>query len=607
MFSPFTYLFSRRNSDGPLGQAPHTGRAQSDAPDASPPQTVDGPACTPLSNQGATTETTQVTRSARSRFDLISLSESESRKIQEAFEYLQESACQDAVSPDAPVALNIISIMRSGKFRAQVAFPHQDPEDAIRNALYLQRLVGSSSDGADFFKNLQNSKLLTTSAPSLRASSPDPFTPSRSSPTDERASPVPMASSLVLVIASTKARLIEDFPPTWYNNACGSSTVIENAPWESVVHASPTTHKDLNQALPVSVLSKLFAATVKDSHESGEYTKTRATILMTLGQYFCSAVYSSAIAGSMILTAVQVGHRRALDIALAAVQHIPLLEGAATLARRASVQGSTEDVLTEFVAALDGNLIPNESDQYLKWHSLVPAPGESSRQFLTRLVTAAATISKTEEDIVNQFRMGIDQSVKTGSSVAQSVRSDTRACKTLSELNKERASNRSLYDMPLIAAPRRTPISPTPTLLSGTHGAPAGAGALQQDGLTLIGKPLRQAYDVALFAAKTKEFYGSAMSPTIQPIAAYGQPPVEWRDCAFCIILKLSVIPYPDQGGPPPPGKVYCHNYWRCPRAERAVEVFREQHPTVSKEELLRPIDNLSHQVCLECIAAAKL
>ena len=604
MISALTNLFSPRNSDGPPGQAPHTERAQSNAPDASLPQTVVGPACTPLSNQGATTATTEVIRSAHSPLDRIKLSESDSQKVQEAFDYLHDGASQGAVSPDVPVALNIISTMLRGTITAQVTFPDEDPEEAFAHSLYLQSLVGSSLDGADFARKLQHSKLLTTRTPSPHPSTPRLGTPP---PTDERASPVPMASSLVLVIASTKARLIEDFPPTWYNNACGSSTVIENAPWESVVHASPTTHKDLNQALPVSVLSKLFAATVKDSHESGEYTKTRATILMTLGQYFCSAVYSSAIAGSMILTAVQVGHRRALDIALAAVQHIPLLEGAATLARRASVQGSTEDVLTEFVAALDGNLIPNESDQYLKWHSLVPAPGESSRQFLTRLVTAAATISKTEEDIVNQFRMGIDQSVKTGSAAAQSVRSDTRACKTLAELNKERASNRSLYDMPLIAVPRRTPISPTPTLLSGTHGAPAGAGALQQDGLTLIGKPLRQAYDVALFAAKTKEFYGSAMSPTIQPIAAYGQPPVEWRDCAFCIILKLSVIPYPDQGGPPPPGKVYCHNYWRCPRAERAVEAFREQHPTVSKEELLRPIDNLSHQVCLECIAAAKL
>ena len=164
MFSTISNLFSPRNSDGPPGQAPHTGRAQSNAPDASPPQTVDGPACTPLSNQGATTATTEVIRSAHSSLDLISLSESESQTIQEAFEYLQEGACQDAVSPDVPVALNIISTMRSGKFQAQVAFPHQGPEDAIMNALYLQRLVGSSSDGADFFKNLQNSKLLTTSA-----------------------------------------------------------------------------------------------------------------------------------------------------------------------------------------------------------------------------------------------------------------------------------------------------------------------------------------------------------------------------------------------------------------------------------------------------------
>ena len=489
MFSTFTNLFSPRNSDGPPGQAPHTERAQSNAPDASPPQTVDGPACTPLSNQGATTATTEVIRSAHSPLDRIKLSESDSQKVKEAFDCLHDGASQGAVSPDVPVALNIISTMLRGTITAQVTFPDEDPEEAFAHSLYLRSLVGSSLDGADFARKLQHSKLLTTRTPSPHPPPPRLGTPS---PTDERASPVPMASSLVLVIASTKARLIEDFPPTWYNNACGSSTIIENAPWESVVHASPTTHKDLNQALPVNALSKLFAATVKDGHESGEYTKTRATILMTLGQYFCSAVYSSAIAGSMILTAVQVGHRRALDIALAAVQHIPLLEGAATLARRASVQGGTEGVLTEFVAALDGNLIPNESDQYLKWHSLVPAPGESSRQFLTRLMAAAATISKTEEDIVNQFRMGIDQSVKTGSSVAQSVRSDTRACKTLSELNKERASNRSLYDMPLIAAPRRAPISPTPTLLSGTHGAPAGAGALQQDGLTLIGKPLRQ-------------------------------------------------------------------------------------------------------------------
>ena len=82
------------------------------------------------------------------------MSESESQTIQEAFEYLKEGVCQDAVGPDVPVALNIISTMLSGTFQAQVAFPHQGPEDAIKNALYLQYLVGSSSDGADFFNKL---------------------------------------------------------------------------------------------------------------------------------------------------------------------------------------------------------------------------------------------------------------------------------------------------------------------------------------------------------------------------------------------------------------------------------------------------------------------
>ena len=135
MFSPFTYLFSRRNSDGPLGQAPHTGRAQSDAPDASPPQTVDGPACTPLSNQGATTATTEVIRSAHSPLDRIKLSESDSQKVQEAFDCLHDGASQGAVSPDVPGALNIISTMLRGTIIAQATFPDEDSENAFAYAL----------------------------------------------------------------------------------------------------------------------------------------------------------------------------------------------------------------------------------------------------------------------------------------------------------------------------------------------------------------------------------------------------------------------------------------------------------------------------------------
>ena len=79
---------------------PPTERAQPDAPDASLPQTVVGPACTPLSNQGATTETTEVIHSAHSPINRIPLSEADSQKIQEAFEHLQDSAAQSVVSPD---------------------------------------------------------------------------------------------------------------------------------------------------------------------------------------------------------------------------------------------------------------------------------------------------------------------------------------------------------------------------------------------------------------------------------------------------------------------------------------------------------------------------
>ena len=114
MYAAFSNLLSPRNSNGPPGQAPPTERAQSDAPDAPLPQTVVGSACTPLSNQGATTETTEVIHSAHSPINRIPLPEADSQKIQEAFEHLQDSAAQSVVSPDVPVALNIISTMLRG-------------------------------------------------------------------------------------------------------------------------------------------------------------------------------------------------------------------------------------------------------------------------------------------------------------------------------------------------------------------------------------------------------------------------------------------------------------------------------------------------------------
>ena len=69
----------------------------------------------------------------------------------------------------------------------------------------------------------------------------------------------------------------------------------------------------------------------------------------------------------------------------------------------------------------------------------------------------------------------------------------------------------------------------------------------------------------------------SARAPHIQVRAC---------DCVFCFVLKLSVVPYPEIGGPPPQGKVYAHNHWRCPRAEHAADAFVAEHTTVSKESV---------------------
>ena len=62
------------------------------------------------------------------------------------------------------------------------------------------------------------------------------------------------------------------------------------------------------------------------------------------------------------------------------------VEGAATLARRgAAGAGSVEQVLLGLITSRDDILLPTESDQYLKWHSLPPTTGESARHFLMRL------------------------------------------------------------------------------------------------------------------------------------------------------------------------------------------------------------------------------
>ena len=194
--------------DGPHGGAPE---AQPHAPDSLPPQTVVGSSCTPLSNKGATTETTEVIEPRSKPIEPVELSEADARKVQEAFVLLREETAQGHVDHDVPVLLNIISTLLHGPILAQVTFPTGDPEEALAKALLLQRLVANSSGGADFVVKLQQSKLLMTTS-----SSPTPLTVAESDPTQKQPSGRRLTSTLCgLQVATRRLKGILTPPATW--------------------------------------------------------------------------------------------------------------------------------------------------------------------------------------------------------------------------------------------------------------------------------------------------------------------------------------------------------------------------------------------------------
>ena len=220
-----------------------------------------------------------------------------------------------------------------------------------------------------------------------------------------------------------------------------------------------------------------------------------------------------------------------------------------------------------------------------------------------RLQANAASLGRSDEDIVNQYRMGLDQAVRAGSSVAANVRSETRRCVTTAEINKERASNPHLHEQALLAT--RAPTTRTSTTLA-TAPSTTSPGTTNE-GTVLLNKPLRQAYDIARATKCVIAQGGPDGVPPVVPIPAFGAPPVVWSKCVFCHVLKITLIPFNAENPLPGAGKANQHNPWRCPRAERAADQFVTEHPAVKREDFLRPIDNLSHQLCLECISSAQL
>ena len=87
-------------------------------------------------------------------------------------------------------------------------------------------------------------------------------------------------------------------------------------------------------AMTIGVMTRLVSSSIKDGKESGEYTKVRSTLLAGIGSNFCASVFSATNSGMSFDDALPVGHRKALDVLLAALQNITFVEGAATLARR---------------------------------------------------------------------------------------------------------------------------------------------------------------------------------------------------------------------------------------------------------------------------------
>ena len=99
-------------------------------------------------------------------------------------------------------------------------------------------------------------------------------------------------------------------------------------------------------AMTIGVMARLVSSSIKDGKESGEYTKARSTLLAGIGSNFCASVFSATNAGMGFDDALPVGHRKALDVLLAALQNITFVEGVATLARRgAAGAGNVEQVL----------------------------------------------------------------------------------------------------------------------------------------------------------------------------------------------------------------------------------------------------------------------
>ena len=346
MFSP---LFrSTTPTDGPARGAT---QGQRHAPDSmrSDDEAARALGSPPSTNQGAHNDqsTVQQNRSLRAELSASSplrLPEGSLQKAAQAAAALAARLLETKHVPEhVPAVLTLLNNIKAGEADPQVVFPGIDDDaQKLTMRLNLVDALEASRDGDELLERVLNS-------PSLFPPKPTTSDRAMSTPSFLRTPPVPgsgEAYSKLEIINDTRRRL-ETRPPRWFfDKDTPGSMIIPLLTWASVVYSSPSSNKDSNTAMTAGVMKQLVSSSIKDGRESGEYAKNRSALLAGIGGNYCAAVFSSTNSGMDFEDALPVGHRKAIDTVLLALQSITFVDGPATLARRgAAGAGSVELVL----------------------------------------------------------------------------------------------------------------------------------------------------------------------------------------------------------------------------------------------------------------------
>ena len=414
------------------------------------------------------------------------------------------------------------------------------------------------------------------------------------------------ATSVIAQAAEDVRKRLTDLCPGWYvepSATYSSIGAIGLTPWEHVVIGAPASKHDPQTHIQVPALKQLLTSSASTStgRATGGWTTCRTTFLSSLGQLYVYSCIMSTASNCVFSDAVRAASSRTHEHAVSAAVFLPSLKSAVIASRRMLLRTSAEAALIDLLQAFDDVLMPSRQDTHSRWQTLAVKEGESGGEFINRVFELAAEFDKTDRETLLQIETCIQTATagRADTTVAILCGAVLSSTSTMQGLLAECKRQRSLFDKPLISPAVPPLASPaTPTLQTGlaTSSLPPPSPLTLATGDTR--KPLRQAYDHAN-AAKHVALHMNIKAPT-------DMPPGPWKNCVFCqVILGYTLSPYDEaKPGRPPPGTVYEHHSWRCPRAETAALKFCAKYG-VAKEDFLKPLDTVNEQVCAACVAAA--